>query len=122
MILAKIGIFWVYRHQVFGQTCALDAAEMGVSGRLDSPDTHDVVWPAVAALLGLAHLDYIDVPRGRVLFDLKRQCAVIYVDQSLLSQKALIRGFFGLTGVPVIWRLDLHYTIDSKKITEIFDD
>lgn len=88
---------------------------------LDSPDDHVAVWEDRAlkkAHPELAHLDYTEVPRGRVVFSTKDQCAIIYLDEalSILAVRKRILAFLDLQSMPVTWEKDPHYTTDKQKL------
>jgi len=122
--MPQLGIFWVYQGQVFGRARALAAGEESRSGLLDSPDDHTSLWenpelqkPAPA------HLEYTEVPRGRVVFSTEEQRAIIYLDASLsgTAVRKRIRSFFDLADTPVSWKEDPHYTTDARKLKAMLD-
>lgn len=94
-------------------------------GLLDSPDDHITLWddpslqkPAKA----LGGRDYTEVPRGRVIFSTKDDCAIIYLDESLAGAavRQRIRAFFDLLSSKVTWQHDPHYTTDPRKLDDLF--
>jgi len=120
--MPQLGIFWVYQERVFGRARALADGEESQPGLLDSPDNHVSLWEDALKPVP-AHLEYTDVPRGRVVFSTKDQRAIIYLDASL-SREAVrkrILAFFDLANTPVTWREDPHYTTDARELKAMLD-
>lgn len=131
-----IGIYWLYDSQVFGLSCSLAQAEPGVPGLLDSPFTHVDAWPHVRGEAGVPpHLEYDDLPRGRVLYASDAQAGIVYGDGKLIGgsraaglaepirrNRDAIMAFFGLAADKVVWRHDNHYTVGRKRIDPLLDD
>jgi hypothetical protein len=121
-----IGIFWFYKDQLLACSVPLTQAERR-GQRLDSPLGHVSVWPRLVAqhrkrwpLLSI--LEYDEVPRGRVIFDLLKQTFVIYMDESLFVRSATglrpepgvaeaLRTSFGLQEQQVQFATDPHYRL-----------
>ncbi|MHB1485317.1 MAG: hypothetical protein ACYCYI_11730 [Saccharofermentanales bacterium] len=57
-------------------------------------------------------IEYMDVPRGRVLFDIKKNINMIYVDPSIESHISEITALFDVEDYIVGY--DFHYTIIGK--------
>lgn len=54
--------------------------------------------------------DYINVPRGRVLFDENRQRSIIYIDQCFISNQKILAQIIELFQIEQYTvKLDLHY-------------
>jgi len=124
--MPQLGIFWVCNGQVFGRARPLAEGCERWPGLLDSPDDHIAVWEdrtLKKAHPDLASLDYTEVPRGRVIFSIKDNRAIIYLDEVLSSAavRKRIRVFFGLHSTPVTWEGDPHYTTDPQKLDAIFE-
>ena len=126
--MTKIGIFWVYNNQVIGKACDLSQGDENISGLLDSPDNHIDLWEndknwrnPFQELIGT---EYQCVPRGRVIYSKENHNTIVYMDKQLHSKpvKQLIRDFFQLNSIAVIWAIDEHYTTDLQEINDIFDD
>ena len=122
-----IGIFWVYKGKVFGRARDVAEGDEYVQGIIDSPDNHTDYWDSEE---GYQHMfpelrscEYMDVPRGRVLYDRNDRHSVVYMDQSLFlpSIKKLVESFFCLADEVVVWRTDLHYTTSSDEIDRLLD-
>lgn len=132
----RIGIYWVHDGRVVGRSCPLDQAEPGIPGLLDSPFTHVDAWPQVRAEAGLPpHLEYDDLPRGRVLYATEAQASVVYGDRALIGaprstelveqirrNRAAIIEFFALAADKVVWRHDDHYIVGRERIDPLLDE
>jgi hypothetical protein len=118
--MPRIGIFWVYRGSVLGRAIDLSAGEEGVPGLLDSPDSHADLWENDLTFLSgfpeLRSQEYFSLPRGRVLWQVTEQVAVIYADKKLLNEttQQKIQSFFQLECADVSWRTDPHYTTNNR--------
>lgn len=102
---------------------------------LDSPFTHVGAWLQVRAEAGLPpHLEYDDLPRGRVLYASEVKASVVYGDRTLIGasrptelveqvrrNRAAIIAFFALAADKVVWRHDDHYTVGRERITPLLD-
>lgn len=126
--MAKIGIFWVSRDTVFGKAVSIDMGTEGVPGIIDSPDTHVDVWeherPWIHVSATLADVEYQDIPRGRVLFQLKQEKPLVYADKTLMNaaNKLLISQFFDFNPSVALWRSDVHYTTSKNELDQLFSD
>lgn len=126
--MAKIGVFWVYQHQVFGKTLSIEQGVESVSGLVDTDDNHVDIWEQLLATgglpTGLAEFEYQDVPRGRAIFSQKQQKLMVYLDKVLMNKelKQEIASFFDVLAHDVIWRRDSHYSITPDDIDRLFLD
>jgi hypothetical protein len=117
-----IGIFWLYKGQVLAQATSLEA---GVDSpeSIDSPFDHVRIWPNFQAKhQELRHLEYEEVPRGRVLFLKRGKRFMVYLDKKLLRQRRRIQQTFHLPATRTSFTTDPHYLTDSKSGRQIFDD
>jgi|LULR01.1.fsa_nt_gb hypothetical protein len=125
--MSKIGVFWLFDGEVFGETTTLADAQQSVPGLLDSDATHVAVWEKYGNFTDsspiLAHYDYQDIPRGRVLYQVRKQRFLVYLDKALMSKeiKSAIAEYFGFTPQQADWKRDLHYTTDLEAIAQLFD-
>lgn len=126
--MTKIGIFWVYGGEIFGKAVNVESGIEGVPGMIDCQDNHADVWeierPWAKISQILAHSEYQDIPRGRVLFLSKQKQSLVYADKSLmnLETKLLISTFFEFNTIDAIWRKDDHYSTSTIEIDELFHD
>lgn len=122
-----IGIFWVYKNTVFGKAIAVCEGEESTPGIVDSPDNHSDFWSADKdyrrQFPDLRFCEYLEVPRGRVLYSNKDCQAIIYMDKVLFADpiKKLIVDFFCLNAVMISWRTDSHYTTSSDEISRLLE-
>lgn len=135
-ITPRIGLYWLHGDQVLGLSCALSQAEPGVPGLLDSPFTHVDAWEAVRSEAGLPpHIEYDDLPRGRVLYSISLQRSIVYGDRAFLGQntdgavpdrqqcvRGSIASFFSLPFSMISWRHDDHYTVGRDRIDSLLDE
>ncbi|MEA3465126.1 MAG: hypothetical protein U9R29_03845 [Thermodesulfobacteriota bacterium] len=122
-----IGIFWVYNDTVFGRAIPVVDGEERSEGLIDSPDNHNDFWASDAEYLRLFPelrlYEYLDIPRGRVLYATGEKQSIVYMDKTLFTTtaKQLVSIFFKLASCKVSWRTDLHYTTDSSEIDLLFE-
>ncbi len=111
----KVGIFWYYHSAVIGAVNELaDAFDGG--DFIDSPLTHNRYWEVIQGQVSdLRFSEYIDVPRGWVLYDKGEQRPLVYVDKVLfkLAIKRKICAFFDLPEEVTEFERDAHYTTDE---------
>jgi hypothetical protein len=100
---------------------------MRVPALIDSNFEHAAEWQKSlteqkAVLNELKAQEYFSIPRGRVLYNDKNNCHIIYLDQNLnnLKYRELISSFFQFEINRAIWRNDLHYTTDEIELEDIF--
>jgi hypothetical protein len=126
-VMSKIGVFWFFDGKVLGETTKLSDAQQSVPGLLDSDATHVAVWEKYGNFTDsspiLAHYDYQDIPRGRALYQVRKQRFLVYLDKALMSKeiKSAIAEYFGFTPQQADWKRDLHYTTDLEAIAQLFD-
>lgn len=126
----RLGIFWFLRDDsgvlhVLSHGCALcDAEEYGDC--LTYPNSHIAVWAAwrkgrlaqhpPSVRIILAHTEYEEWPRGRIVFDRSRDRFVVYADRQLLPYAADIQKTFHLPPDRTDVDTDLHYR-NARRIT-----
>ena len=126
--MAAIGIFWVYKGVVFGKKATIAEGEAAVTGIVDSPFNHVDFWDTDTDFRRqfpeLAHMEYQQVPRGRVLYQTTKEAPLVYLDKTLTTQASrdLISRFFGFPIEQASWRSDLHYTTRENELDDLFDD
>jgi len=104
----QIGIWWDNGHVVVAFPVAAGIPDQA-TGMCDSDDSHNDCWPEAAMRFRAEQDDeYFSVPRGRVLYDPKRQKSIIYHGNHTSAVRlSLIAAEFALEN----WepRLDGHY-------------
>lgn len=122
-----IGIFWVYQEAIIGKACDINEGEEGTPGIYDCPYNHSDFWENEKEHLvrfpELRFIEYMDIPRGRVLFSKNDDRTVVYMDKVLFraSTKRLIREFFSLDEESTEWRTDPHYTTSQGEINRLLE-
>lgn len=122
----KVGVFWVYQSKVLGQATSITKGSQSVLGLLDAEVTHQQVWKDKKHFSGefpeLADREYLDIPRGRVLYQTKNRQSLVYMDSNLMHPvtKQKIADFFEFRPAAAIWKHDLHYTTDQSALARIF--
>lgn len=124
--MPKVGVFWFYRGDVWGQGIDLAGGEEGVPGLIDCPDSHAELWDEkiLSIFPELRGCEYYEIPRGRVLWDRNQGCANVYLDATLLDigSKVRIAQFFDLPLESVTWRTDSHYNTNEQSLQALFKD
>ena len=118
----KVGIFWVFNGKVLAATYPLkDGQEYGdaINGLTD----HVKYWPQFQKQLpALRHLEYQDIPRGRVLFMRPAKKYHVYMDKvlhTLKNKRALLKEF-ELPQRTTRFLMDAHYTTDWEDLQNLF--
>jgi len=92
--MAKVGIFWICNKEatnhIIAKAVELSQGEDSGAGFIDSPDNHIDVWENDSNWQNLfvefIGTDYQTIPRGRVLYSIKSQKAIVYMDRTLHSE------------------------------------
>ena len=86
--------------------------------KLDDPYGHDRLWDA-----HFKYGDYIDWPRGRVVWDCTNERAIIYVDRCIDGPEVIekIKSAFRLSGCEYVVEYDDHYRC-RKCVGDLFAD
>jgi hypothetical protein len=117
----NVGIWWdsgdtivaIFHPHTENSTCTLH--------RYDSNYMHAEQWASAADRLGRTHRDeYFCVPRGRVVYDARNDCGIIYHGPSFSQERIdLIARQFNLNRW--IATVDLHYSTGADA-DALFDD
>lgn len=119
----KVGIFWWHRSRLLAVAVPLADADE-TKWIIDSPVNHVHYWPWLQRLHpGLRHLEYEEVPRGRVVFSKETKMFCVYMDAKLHRAriKTALRRTFGLTGRRVRFATDPHYTTDKTALDNLWN-
>lgn len=126
VLLVTVGIFWVYQSTVFGVAEKVDTQQKDSLGKVDSNYQHWDVWegkPSPADIpAALLHIEYFEVPRGRVIYDSYREKYIIFADKTLKNKenRKQILAFFSLDASTVVWASDPHYTTNTEELDDLF--
>ncbi len=117
-----VGIFWFHQQTILAKTCKITEGIQGVHGLIDSPFDHWKIWEEMPKPSALWELEYHQLPRGRVIYDVNQKKARVYLDKNLAKEtlKEIIRSHFQLSNYTICWLLDSHYTTDSSKLYRLF--
>lgn len=120
---ACVGIFWIFKGKLLhSETALADGVAYGdaVNGRLNHID----YWPILQRQHpGLIPLEYLEIPRGRVIFHRKTRTFQVFMDKALCTarNKRLILKAFHLPKNRTVFRTDdPHYTTDPKALNRLF--
>ncbi|WP_026470615.1 hypothetical protein [Alkanindiges illinoisensis] len=107
----NIGIFWVYKNTVLGIPEDISQGFKGYNGLIDSNFDHVSIWENLELkkqFPELKNLEYEQIPRGRILFSIKQNNHIIYMDKTLFESniKQKIAEFFDFNINQVIWKKD----------------
>ena len=119
----KVGIFWYYHSAVIGAANELDNAFDG-GDLIDSPLTHNRYWEVIQRQVPeLRFYEYIEVPRGRVLYDKGEERPLVYMDKMLfkLAIRRKVCAFFDLPEEVTEFERDAHYTTDEDDLRSLFE-
>ena len=109
----KIGIFWFFSDKIIGIAHEFNSNEKDSIGLIDSKYTHVEYWERIKAdIPELRYMEYDEVQRGRVIFDINKNKLIIYLDKKLLikGKVSKICEFFDAEyDVNTVLRLDPHY-------------
>jgi len=110
----KIGLFWIYDNQIFPVFQDLnDITE--IDGFKDSDLSHYQIWDFIKTQHKKFYLyEYENIPRGRVVYDIKNDIFIIYCNMTILqddNSKELIISAFILSNKKYIFKEDEHYKI-----------
>lgn len=108
----KIGIFWYFQNQVIGIAHHFNQADRDSLGLIDSVYTHVEYWEILKqSFPNLQEFEYEYIPRGRVIYNAKKQKTYVYMDAKLLKTAIAkqVAAFFELNFDSIIWLKDPHY-------------
>jgi len=95
----SIGIFWIYEQRVFSEVQKLEDIK-SINGFKDSNLSHYKGWNKIKNQHPKFYLyEYEDIPRGRVVYDIKNKIFIIYCNKNILQDeisKRLILEKFNL--------------------------
>ena len=108
----KIGIFWCYQNQIVGIAHDFKLSEQDSLGLIDSAYVHVNYWEELQnQQVELRHIEYEEIPRGRVIYNSLSNKTIVYMDAKLFKKSIAqkITVFFELYFDDVIWKKDPHY-------------
>lgn len=108
----KIGIFWHYQNQIIGIAHDFNLSDQDSLGLIDSAYVHVKYWEELRnQIAALRHIEYEEIPRGRVIYNSLSKKTIVYMNAKLLKKSIAqqIATFFELYFDDVIWQKDPHY-------------
>lgn len=81
--MAKIGPFFYINNKLIYNACDLDDGREQ-AGKLDNSYSHEMLYDD-----NFSSGDYIDYPRGRVIWDKEKSKAIIYIDPCIDKKSVL---------------------------------
>ncbi|MNE34630.1 hypothetical protein D3C80_1283600 [compost metagenome] len=108
----KIGIFWHYQNQIIGIAHDFNLSDQDSLGLIDSAYVHIDYREALRnQITELRHIEYEEIPRGRVIYNSLSNKTIVYMDAKLFKKSIpkQIAEFFELNFDDVIWQKDPHY-------------
>jgi len=111
---SMIGIFWIYKQNIYLKTIDIDSVEAN-NDFIDSDFAHYQIWDEISSQNKDFYLyEYEDIPRGRVIYDVKNANYIIYSSNDIINSdesKKIIVKAFDLNENSVIFKYDAHYEI-----------
>ena len=108
----KIGIFWHYQNQVIGIAHDFNLSQQDSIGLIDSAYVHVKYWKALQnQIVALRHIEYEEIPRGRVIYNSLSSKTIVYMDAKLFKKNIAqqIATFFELHFDEKKKKKDPHY-------------
>jgi len=122
MPLPRIGIWWDDGTTIIAVTHDHTHNATRIGHRLDSNLAHVDEWPNVVATLGRNGEDeYFCVPRGRVLWDTKKQCGVILHGPATTPERLKLIALRFHLGTRWTAEQDVHCFV-GEDADRLFDD
>lgn len=106
----KIGIFWYFKNRVIGIAHHFNQSDQDSISLIDSTYTHVEYWETLKhSFPNLQEFEYEEIPRGRVIYNAKKQKAYVYMDAKLFKTAIAKQVAEFLELESVIWMKDPHY-------------
>lgn len=113
--MPKIGPFFYIRRKLILNASSLDAAREQAN-KLDNSYSHEKLYDD-----NFRSGDYIDYPRGRVVWDITNESAIIYIDKCINKPEVIAQIAAAFELEKYIVEYDLHYHC-KKCSDEIWED
>ena len=123
MIKGKIGIFFIINKKVIAHTEDIPSTTP-FNGFHDAETGHDKWFDEVLSAKYPRFTDYTKIPRGRVVYKIKKKRFIIYLDKKADSEKNRkeIMMAFELKGKKTLFCYDIHYTTAPAELEKIFKE
>ncbi|MCL2484546.1 MAG: DnaB helicase C-terminal domain-containing protein [Endomicrobia bacterium] len=117
----KVGIFFILGNGVIDAK-PQSLKELKSNGySIDSDFSHSDVFDDAISKLYPQYVDYLEIPRGRVVYLVKNKQFVVYLDESK-DTPSIRKGIINVFDLPenTKFEYDEHYTTDIKKLQKLF--
>jgi hypothetical protein len=112
----EVGIYWLYNGKIFHQDSLPvshgDLYGDFINGSIDHPKAWDVLSRAgiLKKLPEELREEYTSIPRGRVLYSMKKELYIIYHGDTFTDREySIIREAFYLPADKTVHEIDMHY-------------
>jgi hypothetical protein len=117
----SVGIFFVINNKVIANLESISILQP-LNGFYDAELGHSEWFEETLFAKYPQFEQYIEIPRGRVVYEIKKNKFIVYLDKKLNNeqiQKKIMKSF-GLTAQNTLFRRDAHYTTDLDDIDKLF--
>lgn len=104
MNIVKLGPFFYIDDELLYNAIPLNECELRID-KLDNPYSHEELFEKKYGM----ELDYIDYPRGRVVWDITNDTAIIYIDPCINNEKVINKILKAFNLDKYVIQGDLHY-------------
>ena len=109
--IPHVGIFWIFPNQLLAFGVPYTAGEK-YGDFINTPDGHYETWEKIRKVSGKLPEDYTSYPRGRIVYSIKDQKFLVYMNRKHLNnariKNSIIRKF-RLPADHVEFKHDHHY-------------
>jgi hypothetical protein len=117
-----VGIFWFYRGRLLKSAVSV-VNGLPYGDAVHSQTDHVTFWPEVQRRIRkLQHVEYEEVPRGRIVYHRSESRYCVYMDRKLHKPriKQLLLREFSLPKRFTSFLTDPHYTTDADELARLF--
>ena len=98
----QVGIFWLFQRKLIIDSTPLHAAEP-YGDNFTHPRSHIRYWTDLQRRREVsAEVEYEEPPRGRVVFDWRRDLFVLLADKCILERAQIVRCMMRQMSLPVV--------------------
>lgn len=126
---AEVGIFWVRKNNTLLGVSEPVEDSLNYGGFATYSNDHIRVWKKlkndINAPKSWRYSEYEEVPRGRVVFDLKKKAFVIYGPSHLVGDAAFKKNalsYFNIPASSASFKSDPHYEMSTEEDDEDWDN
>lgn len=118
----QVGIIYVVKNRIFIDSTPVDSSLLLINKGKDfinHKNDHFSYWKTILTVdHTLRNFDYADFPRGRVIYDIKSEKFLLYLDKCIMSKKLMINKIISLMNLPIstIISTDEHYQCSKCEV------